>query len=703
MRSGPVYVREASLGPEILNRTEWLLTNGLGGFAMGTASGAPARRYHALLVAAMRPPVGRMVTLSHLVERLTLSPGEPGERSVDLSAFRFAGGGEPGLGALVRFERAGGAGGAGGPVRWVWRVEGVEGGEGAEVEKEVSLARGANAVRVRYTVRSGGRPARLWVRPLVAMRDFHAMVRASEAHGWHRVSASADGVRVEAHGFWVRLGGAAFTAEPQWWYSFDYEMDRQRGQDHTEDLFSPGCFVRAGTGEWGVEIVGEAGRVGEEGAGRKDWAARAPSVAPRAAPSPAALPAAGGVAVDALRAAADQFVVRREGAEGAGGAGVSIIAGYPWFSDWGRDSMISLPGLLLCTGRHAEARALLETFAGMVRGGLIPNHFDNTTGAAEYNTVDASLWYLHAACAYARASGDRAGFDGAIRRACLAIIDGYARGTEHGIGVDPEDGLVFAGDATTQLTWMDAKRDGVVFTPRHGKAVEINALWFHGLMSVAEAVEGDDAATARRLRAMADRAGESLRRKFWWPERGCLRDVLTPAGGGRWEASDQVRCNQIFAVSLRHSALTEEQRRGVVGVVRERLLTRHGLRTLDPADPAYRGRFQGPLFERDGAYHNGTVWPWLMGAYVEAVLRVGGFSAEAKREGLAALGPLIAALDGSCPGQLAEVYDGDDEPSAPQRPGGCPAQAWSVGEVLRGVGLCGGGGGARERGSETAR
>jgi predicted glycogen debranching enzyme len=387
--------------------------------------------------------------------------------------------------------------------------------------------------------------------------------------------------------------------------------------------------------------------------------------------------------------AADQFVVRREG---AGRKLTSIIAGYPWFSDWGRDTFISMRGLLLCTGRFAEALEVLQAFAGLQRRGLIPNCFDDGSGAAQYNTVDASLWYVHAACEYRRMTGDAAGF-ATVRQACLNVVEAYREGTDFGIRMD-SDGLITAGNERTQLTWMDAQRDGVVFTPRHGKAVEVNALWYSGLLELAAAIEAELPNRARELRQVAELAGRAFEPVFWNGERGCLFDVVSPAGGG-WRPNGQMRPNQIFALSQPFSALSPEKRSAALGCVRERLLTHAGLRTLEEIDPAYVGRYEGPLPQRDAAYHNGTVWPWLIGPYCEAVLRAGGFSEAAKREVRAAISPLLEEFmeRRDWPGplrQIAEVYDGEPVDGV-RRPEGCMAQAWSVGEMLRILAMLGDG------------
>jgi predicted glycogen debranching enzyme len=357
--------------------------------------------------------------------------------------------------------------------------------------------------------------------------------------------------------------------------------------------------------------------------------------------------------------------------------------------------MIALPGLLLTTGRLDEATRVMEAFAALTRRGLVPNCFDNGTGAAEYNTVDASLWYLHAAFNLHKACveaghRDPTGEGSPIRRACLAIIDAYQAGTDFNIRADAKDGLIAAGETGTQLTWMDAKRDGVVFTPRHGKPVEINALWYSGLMVTADLCEKDLPRRSRELRQIAERVAKSFREQFWNDEDHCLYDVLSPRSGA-FVGVDEIRPNQIFACSLPYSALELERQQSVVKVVTEHLLTPRGLRTLSPTEKGYVARFEGPLFERDRAYHNGTVWPWLLGPYAEAVLRVGKFSERSRalaRDAIQPLLDMIAPSDtadsgGPALGQIPEIYDADDAPQRPRRPDGCFAQAWSVAECLR--------------------
>ncbi len=674
---------------------EWVLTNALGGFAMGTVSGTPERRYHGLLVGATAPPVGRVATLQALDETLVVESagtlGCVGLTRHKLTQFKWGGTPEPETAFATGLERFCHQGTS---VRWDYRPTGRRGG--IRVSKELLLLDGQNSAVVRYRVRTPGRRAWLELRPLAAMRDFHELLSADgESSGGVAVSAPEAG-RIDLFARGVRLAlrveGARFIEDKSWWRNFEYRRDLLRGQDGLEDLFCPGVFVV----ECGkdprtpdprgacIELRAWVNDSDEPGAFDE---ARAPKRR-RIAALVRGVKGASRDEAAALVLASDQFVVRRgETARTPRTGGVSVIAGYPWFSDWGRDTCVSLPGLLLATRRFDEARATLDAFARLRRHGLIPNCFDNATGKAEYNTVDASLWYLQAACAYLEATEDRAGFGGEIRAACLDIVEAYRRGTDFGIRVDPADGLVCAGDVGTQLTWMDAKRDGIVFTPRHGKPVEVNALWCSGLSRLASAIEPEQPRTARELRQSAERAGASLRQKFWNSEERCLFDVLTPVSGG-WEPSRQIRPNQIFAVSLMHSPLEESQRQGVLACVREHLLTPLGLRTLSPRDPAYRGRFEGDLMSRDGAYHNGTVWPWLIGAYAEAVLRVGQFSRTARSAARECLEPLLGELTGrhaSAPSvlQLCEVYDGDSTPARPRKGDGCMAQAWSIAELLR--------------------
>lgn len=725
---------------EAMLRREWFLTNGLGGFASGTVLGVPQRRYHNLLNGALRPPVGRVAGLSSMLEAVVLkAPPKAGaptaEQRLEFSAFMFPGAevragdaaspfvfAPSGHTHLERFEKDI-------TCRWSYRYGPVE------FSRELALQRHENVCVLRYRVNAERHAARLELRPFAALRDFHELVKFSERGSDYSVLAGATGCEIASRGSRLQITpGAsstpgAFVQDRQWWYNVRYQRDFERGQDCQEDLFSPGVFTfelpagRSHTIEIVASLDSEPIRslkkplkpvtrdevAAAEGARLERLVSATTSMLGQRALSEDEK-----TVVALLVQSADQFIVQREktptqaravsvASDKSAGTSTakeephdySVIAGYPWFSDWGRDTMISLPGLLLTTGRLDEATRVMEAFAALTRRGLVPNCFDNGTGAAEYNTVDASLWYLHAAFNLHKACVDAGhrdptGEGSPIRRACLAIIDAYQSGTDFNIRADAKDGLIAAGETGTQLTWMDAKRDGVVFTPRHGKPVEINALWYSGLMVTADLCEKDLPRRSRELRQIAERVGKSFREQFWNDEDHCLYDVLSPRSGA-FVGVDEIRPNQIFACSLPYSALEPERQQSVVKVVAEHLLTPRGLRTLSPTEKGYVARFEGPLFERDRAYHNGTVWPWLLGPYAEAVLRVGKFSERSRALARDAIQPLLNMISpsdgpesgGPALGQIPEIYDADDSPQRPRRPDGCFAQAWSVAECLR--------------------
>ncbi len=655
--------------------TEWLITDGLGGFAMGTALGLNTRRYHGWLISARKPPVGRIMLLNNVLERLTLAAPDGREETVELSNFEFA----PhhiaprGYRLLQQFERGVNA------CRWVYRTGQFT------FERILSLRWRVGGADVTYRISGpAGSTMRLALLPLVRCHDFHHLIRCDGRRFLVRgtregiAAAAPDGQDVH-----LSTSDGQFHAQSDWWFNFHYQQDAQRGLDHIEDLFTPGEFRHEcsidGSGccvfQLHAGADGDSGRppAGQAEEHRRAHLARHRTSVQAKSPSLAAR-------LDLLAAADDFVVPRRVDEESL----MTILAGYPWFGDWGRDTMIALRGLLLVTARFDEARATLRAFAAHRRHGLIPNLFDDYGEAAHHNTADASLWFIDAACKYRAMSEDTAGFDRDLREACLDIIDCYRRGTDFGIRMDERDGLIAAGDASTQLTWMDAKRDGVVFTPRFGKAVEINALWYSALRSMAEAAPQ----RAAELNAIADRVREHFAALFWCEETNCLADVLVPDGDG-WVQDRCVRPNQIIACSLPHSPLDIERRRRVIAVVEEHLLTPVGLRTLSPRDSRYIGRFEGGMFERDRAYHQGTVWPWLMGPFIEAVLRAEEFSDVARRRAKSLLQPLIEqTIVGRSLGQLAEVYDGDSTPQRQRLPGGCMAQAWSIAAILDGLALC---------------
>ncbi len=665
----------------VLRDVEWLLVDGFGGFAMGNAAGMPDRRYHGLLIAASTPPVGRIMALNGVVDEVVIAaPGQPA-RTIALCTFQFRDGtlAPDGATRLIRFEKGLGH------CAWTYRLD-----DALTITRTLRLGWRSGGAELTWSL-DGELPksasVTLRLRPLLRLADMHKL--STDESRVFQLDLDEDvftlRAKGEAHLLHLHCPNASFTPDPDWWRDFHYRQETDRGQEDRESLYCPGAFVRpmqlnrpARLRAWLNDAVPPATITSEPRSRhltlcREALAATNPALACR----------------QDLLAAADDFVVpRRVGEQSL----MTIIAGYPWFTDWGRDTMIALPGLLLTTHRFDEALDVLRAFASHCRNGLIPNLFDDQQGAAHYNTVDASLWFCHAACEYRRTSGNTAAFTEHLRDACLEILVRYRDGTDFGIRMDPLDALIIAGDDATQLTWMDAARDGVVFTPRGGKPVEINALWHHALRSVAVALMDDEPDVASSLNALAARAGRSLNRLFWNPDDGCLADLLTPRPAAvahrppQWTQDRAIRPNMLFAVSLRHSPLPTDRRLAVVEVARRKLLTPVGLRTLDPAHPAYRPRFEGDMTSRDSAYHQGTVWPWLMGPYVEALLRANDFSDEVRAEAKSLLeGLRRQMLPPRAPtlGQIVEVYDADDTPDRPRRHGGTAAQAWSVSELLR--------------------
>ena len=644
---------------EVMTR-EWLLTDGLGGFASGSVIGCPTRRYHGLLVASKRPPLERYLLWSGTLDTVIV-----GQERMSLSAYDFGDVLHPaGHELLTGFNLNQAT-----PDPW---VEFTYEHELFEASKRITMCTGRRAVRLSYEIRSRNhKGVILEVQPLLAMRDFHG-IRKEEADPWD-LHNEPDGVWVHPHeDQWVTLalfatkGAVTWQADPVWWQKFRYRVEDERGFDVREDLQLAGTFRAGGSGTLKCELAG-VGFVGSVEAAREYLAEQPAEPTGEVDQALAADPVASSLAV-----AGGQFVVRRESG-GEHDRQATIIAGYPWFGDWGRDSFISLEGLLLIPGRYDEAREVLSTFAGAQRNGLIPNRFDDYGGQCAYNSVDASLWFIHAADAYLRYTEDKTSWGDFLEDACRNIIDAFSEGTDFNIRVD-DRGTVCCGDPQTQITWMDAKCDDVVFTPRNGRPVEVNALWYHGLHLVAERAVKTDPSLAKKCQALIRKLHASFTETFWNESADCLYDCVRDDG-----PDAAIRPNQIFAVSLAHSPLSPQHRRAIVGVVTDELLTPYGLRTLAPDDYRYISRYEGGPFERDRAYHNGTVWPWLIGPYVEAHLRVQGFSTNAKQYGRRVLQPLIDHMSEAGLGTVSEIFDAE----APYHACGCPAQAWSVAELLR--------------------
>jgi len=640
LRLGPDVLRDLSRA----SLREWIHTDGLGGYASSTVVGLNTRRYHGLLVAATRPPVGRMVLLSKLEDTLSV-----GGRRYELGTNAYPGAVHPrGFEHAVSFELD--------PLpTLMWEVE------GGVLSRTVCRVHDEPITTVAYRYDGPGSPV-LEVRPLLAYRDYHGLQR--ENAGVRRAAEREGGDLVlrpyeDCPPLRLRMPGATFTPDGLWYRAFEYERERERGLDFREDLFSPGVLRVELLSGRAVHVLASAGGLLAGADPERLMAAERRRLRICGGGGEGALPE--------LRRAADAFIVRR------GPAGRTIIAGYHWFADWGRDSMIALPGLCLATGRSDDARAILGEYARHVDGGMIPNRFPDGGGEPEYNSVDAALWLVVAVGRYLEATSDAGFVRMRMADPVAAILDGYRAGTRHGIRVTA-DGLLTQGEEGLQLTWMDARVGEQVVTPRRGQPVEIQALWYNALLIGAEmAREAGEPARAREWSALAGRARESFLKAFWSEEHGYLADLVADDG----QADFSLRPNQLYALGLPHVLLPRDRALRVLDAVKRHLLTPVGLRTLSPEHPAYRGRYAGGPAERDAAYHQGTVWPYLAGAYFDAVTRVHGEAGKA--EAREWLDGFAAHLEEAGLGTVSEVFDGD----APHAPGGAIAQAWSVGEILR--------------------
>ncbi|HEY2017159.1 MAG TPA: amylo-alpha-1,6-glucosidase [Bryobacteraceae bacterium] len=647
---------------------EWLVTNGLGGYASGTVSGAITRRYHGLLIAALPNPLGRMMMLNGLSERLRL----PDRRVVYTGAEELAGITPENTLPVAEFILE-----AGLPV---WRYE----LEGYVLEKRLLMPYRQNTVHITYHLVAAPGKLRLGLRPAVHFRSHDAPV-SSATPAKYVLTVSEDQFEITSRAdmptlrFVVRGPSAAFTFDRKETGSIPYPTERSRGYEWQGSLWSPGYFrsdlgegdhitLIASTETWEtVCALTERGALQAEMDRRKLLLARSH---PETRTGPAA----------ELVFAADQFLISPAGrvedtarARAAGDEIRTVIAGYHWFTDWGRDTMISLEGLTLTTGRQTEAVWILRTFAHYIRDGLIPNMFPEGEKDGLYHTADATLWFFHAIHRYVEITGDLTTLKMLLPK-LVDIIDHHLRGTRFGIGMDPEDALLRQGQQGYQLTWMDAKVDDWVVTPRRGKAVEINALWYNALRLMEKwLAEDGQEAHAQEIAATAARVHESFQRRFWFEQGGYLYDVVDGEDG---RDDDACRPNQVMAISLDYPVLDQPRWQPVMDVVTRRLLTPLGLRSLAPGHPDYKAKYYGDLRSRDAAYHEGTVWAWLIGPYIDAYLKLNPGKASEARKFL--LG-FVPHLDEAGIGSISEIFDAEE----PYTPRGCIAQAWSVAEVLR--------------------
>jgi predicted glycogen debranching enzyme len=656
---------------DILLTHEWLVTNALGGYASGTIAGVASRRYHSLLIAALPAPLGRQVMLNHLSEMVRLPDGT----TLLFGGEERAGGVLELYGAdhLTEFRLEQGL-----PV---WRYQAGD----YAFEKRVLLPHRQNTVHVNYRLVAGGGTIRLKLRPSVHFRAHEALV--SQAHAGPYVLTAIDNryelkaSRSELPPLRLFLYGErpAFTVDGKRTPEVLYRVEQSCGYDAVGELWSPGYFrvdlshgheatLVASTEPWETALALKPPEAFQAERERRDRliASARPEVQDGTGRE--------------LVLAADQFLIIPAGrvedaarARAAGDEVRTVIAGYHWFTDWGRDTMISLEGLTLTTGRQAEAGYLLRTFAHYVRDGLVPNLFPEGEQQGLYHTADASLWFFHALDRYLAYTDDRPTLRLILPR-LLEIFDRHLHGTHFGIGVDPQDGLLRQGEPGYQLTWMDAKVGDWVVTPRRGKAVEINALWYNALRLLEGWLRDEQGEQAARpVAEQAERVRRSFNERFWYPQGGYLYDVVDAEGGGNDPAC---RPNQLFAISLPHAVLDRPRWGPVLEVVKARLLTPVGLRSLAPGHPDYKPKCCGDLRARDAAYHQGTVWAWLIGPFLDAWVKV---HPEDQMGARRFLEGLIQELFDAGIGSLSEIFDAEP----PYTPRGCIAQAWSVAEVLR--------------------
>jgi len=634
------------------NEFEWIVTNGLGGSSSGTATGLNTRRYHALLTAALNPPVQRTVMVNSLDESV-----ETNNSRFDLSVHQYPGTLHPnGNERLDRFEYEFN------PV-FHYKIGDVE------LTKEIWMERGKNITYVSYSLSGRSGSVVLRVRPMLNMRDYHSLQKSwNGGSGLIPVHNEKRALLVKPWGgnsaYWVGWSHGSFVSGPQWFYNVEYLRELARGLDFKEDIYNPGYIdAEIKAGESLVFILSAEAHqpdINLLDEGKK-------SLSRYKQRKLELLDNVEEVYNDAharLVIAADDFIVKRKST-----ASMSVIAGYPWFSDWGRDSMISLPGLAVSTGRFADAKSIIRTFGQYMDRGMLPNRFPDSGESPEYNTVDATLWFFITVYKYFLATGDETLIKEIFPKLEEAISF-HTNGTRYGIGTD-EDGMLKAGEPGIQLTWMDAKVGDWVVTPRQGKAVEINALWINALFVYRELSKV--AGKKPKLKYSLKKLAEKFVSLFWNSGQSCLYDLINENG-----KDPSIRPNQIFAVSLPYKLLDREKGKAMLATVEKNLLTDWGLRTLSPASPDYRRHYNGDVWQRDSAYHQGTVWPWLLAPYLSAYRWAHGNSEGVKAGIEKKLDKFLSHIPSAGIGHISEVFDAEK----PFEPGGCFAQAWSIATTL---------------------
>lgn len=629
---------------DYLHNLEYVEANGLGGYCSGTFSGAHSRKYHGLLVSALRPPVERVMVVSKIQETII-----DGAQSLELGCNQFPGALYPmGFRYVSGFRREM-------FPEWEFQVKGIK------IRKTIAAVFGEHTTLVLYEVIEAPDKFAMLLQPFYASRSIHHLSHANSYFGEPYIFEKGIFQTMNYQGcpeFFISVPRSQFIEDRSWHYNFEFQQEYLRGMDFLEDLFSHGRFavsMRKGS-RLGVIVSldhpagKDAFRLFRAERKRREALIRDVEHEP---------------VLRALTLAADQFVVKRDD-------GNTIIAGYPWFTDWGRDTMIALPGLCLVTGRFQEAKRILQKFSDYISEGMIPNRFPDSGAPPEYNTIDATLWYINAIYKYYQYTNDKL-FIKAMIPVLRGIVDWHYSGTRYNIKVDPDDELIAGGQPGAQLTWMDAKSGDWVVTPRTGKAVEINALWYNALRIMEKLLEelnyhGD----AEYYRIKSDKVYQSFNNTFWNQKTGCLFDFID--GDFR---SEDIRPNQVYAMSLTFPVLEQSRSGSVIRVLHDHLATPRGLRSLSPLHSDYRGRYVGDARTRDATYHQGPVWSHLAGAYIDAMFFVD--DEDARKVALGYFNEVIQNLGEAGLGSISELFDGD----WPHTPRGCIAQAWSVGELLR--------------------
>lgn len=624
---------------------EWLETNGLGGWSSSTIIGCNTRRYHGLLVAATAPPAERMNLVSKLDETIVVN-----EQRYELGTNNYGDAINPnGYNFLKSFSKDL-------FPQWIYEVDGIQ------LKKTIAMVHGENTTLIIYDVVKAPKPFTLELLPLLSVKGYHGLIHAN--NDINREASFENNIfKTKAYegtpDIFIKVPGGNYKANPNWFYNFNYSVEQYRGQDFIEDLFNHGTIsVQLKKGD-SIGIIVSTGDPSTKDAHEllaKESLRRQLLLNDQPEDK----------TVQQLILAADQFIVKR------GEDLKTVIAGYHWFTDWGRDTMISLPGLCLSTGRFDDAKKILAAFANSVSQGMLPNRFQDNGEAPEYNNVDGTLWYFISIYKYLQTTNDKKFILNEILPVLRDIIEWHYKGTRYNIHVT-EDGLLYSGEAGVQLTWMDAKVGDWVVTPRSGKAVEIQALWYNALMIYSELLSlNKEKNEAKLISEKASFVKQSFGQQFWNKENNYLYDVIDG------ESKDSsLRPNQLFAISLPYPLIEGKEAKAVLKIVQEKLYTPVGLKSLPADDSRYIGIYGGDAFHRDAAYHQGTVWSWLLGAYIDAIIKVKGKSSKATAKKI--IDAFKYHLNEGCIGSVSEIFDAD----APHHPRGCIAQAWGGAEILR--------------------